>query len=64
VPAPVVKQVNAEVNRCLGTQELKDTFAKEGAEPWPQAPEPFGAVIRRDIERWKQVARDANIKVD
>lgn len=64
VPAPVVKQVNAEVNRCLGTQELKDTFAKEGAEPWPQAPEQFGAVIRRDIERWKQVARDANIKVD
>ena len=64
MPAPLVKQVNADVNRCLGTQELKDTFAKEGAEPWPQTPEQFAAVIRRDIERWKKVAKDASIKVD
>jgi tripartite-type tricarboxylate transporter receptor subunit TctC len=64
MPAQVVGQVNAEVNRCLGTQELRDTFAKEGAAPWPQKAEQFGAVIRGDIERWKKVAKDANIKVD
>lgn len=61
-PAPLVSQVNGEVNRCLGTQELRDTFAKEGAEPWPQKAEQFGGVIKRDIERWKKVAKDANIK--
>ena len=64
MPAPVAAQINSQVNRCLGTQELKDTFAKEGAEPWPQTPEQFAAVIRGDIERWKRVAKDANIKVD
>jgi tripartite-type tricarboxylate transporter receptor subunit TctC len=62
-PALLAK-INADINRGLATQELKDTFAKEGAEPWPQPADQYGGVIRRDIERWKKVAKDANIKVD
>lgn len=62
MPQPLASRINAEINRGLASQELKDTFAKEGAEPWPQPAAEYGNVIRRDIDRWKKVARDAAIK--
>jgi len=64
LPAAITGQVNGAINRALASQEMKDIFAKEGAEPWPQSPAQFGEVVRRDIERWKKVAKDANIKVE
>jgi tripartite-type tricarboxylate transporter receptor subunit TctC len=62
MPAALVTQVNTEVNRALASPELTETFAKEGAEPWPQSPAQFAAVVKGDIERWKKVAKEANIK--
>ena len=63
--APAIAgQVNAEINRALASPELTEIFAKEGAEPWPQSPAQFEAVVKGDIERWKKVARAANIKVE
>jgi tripartite-type tricarboxylate transporter receptor subunit TctC len=64
LPAAIAGQVNAEVNRALASPELTEIFAKEGAEPWSQSPAQFEAVVKGDIERWKKVAREANIKVD
>lgn len=64
LPAAIAGQVNAEINRALASPELTEIFAKEGAEPWPQSPAQFEAVVKGDIERWKKVAREANIKVD
>jgi tripartite-type tricarboxylate transporter receptor subunit TctC len=62
LPAAIAGQVNAEVNRALASPELTEIFAKEGAEPWSQSPAQFEAVVKGDIERWKKVAREANIK--
>ena len=64
LPAAIVTQVNAEVNRALASPELTETFSKEGAEPWSQSPAQFAGVVKGDIERWKKVAKEANIKVD
>ena len=64
LPAALVTQVNAEINRALASPELTDTFAKEGAEPWPQSSAQFAAVVKGDIERWKNVAKVAGIKAE
>ena len=64
VPPAIAGQINAEVNRALASAEMIDIFSKEGAEPWPQSPAQFAGVVKGDIERWKRVAKDANIKVD
>jgi tripartite-type tricarboxylate transporter receptor subunit TctC len=62
LPPALANQVNAEVNRALMSAEMTETFAKEGAEPWAQSPAQFADVVRRDVERWKKVAKEANIK--
>jgi tripartite-type tricarboxylate transporter receptor subunit TctC len=64
LPAAIAGQVNAEINRALTSAEITETFAKEGAEPWPQSPAQFAAVVKGDIDRWKTVAREAGIKVE
>jgi tripartite-type tricarboxylate transporter receptor subunit TctC len=62
MPPALVGAINAEVNRALASPELKETFAREGTEPWTLSAAEFANVIKTDIERWKKVAKDANIK--
>jgi tripartite-type tricarboxylate transporter receptor subunit TctC len=61
-PPEIVAQVNAEVNRILATPEMKEVFLREGAEPATMSPAQFAATIKSEIEGWKKVAKDSNIK--
>jgi tripartite-type tricarboxylate transporter receptor subunit TctC len=61
-PQPVVDRLNTEINKIVLSAEMKDFFLKEGAEPAPMKPAEFEAFIAAEIERWKQVAKAADIK--
>jgi tripartite-type tricarboxylate transporter receptor subunit TctC len=63
-PPEIVAQVNADVNRILATSEMKEVFLREGAEPASMSPAQFAATIKSEIEGWKKVARDSNIKAE
>ena len=62
VPAEIVDKVNADMNRILGTPEMKEVFLREGAEPATMTPAQFARTIRDEIEGWKRVAKQADIK--
>ena len=64
VPAEIVAQVNADMNRILNTPEMREVFLREGAEPATMTPAQFAQTIKREIEGWKQVAAKAGIKVE
>ena len=61
-PQPVVDRLNTEINKIILSAEMKDFFLKEGAEPASMKPAEFEAFIAAEIERWKQVAKTADIK--
>ena len=61
-PQPVVDRLNAEINKIVLSAEMKEFFLKEGAEPAAMKPAEFEAFIAAEIERWKQVAKAADIK--
>jgi tripartite-type tricarboxylate transporter receptor subunit TctC len=63
-PKDVIAKLNAEINKALGSEEIRAFLLREGAEPAPMTPEGFGAVIESDIERWKKVAATAGIKTE
>jgi tripartite-type tricarboxylate transporter receptor subunit TctC len=63
-PAPVVAQLNAEVNRVLALPEVRQRLAKEGATPVGNASAQFDEQIRRELAHWRTVARDAKITVE
>lgn len=63
-PQPVVDRLNREINRIILSAEMKEFFLREGAEPAAMKPAEFEALIAAEIDRWKQVARAADIKPD
>jgi len=62
-PTPIVDKLNAEVNRILRRPEVKEAWAKQGAEPLIMTPGEFDKYLRRDIEKWAKVIETAGIKV-
>lgn len=50
-PRPIVERLNAEINRIINTDGIKEAFGRLGAEIAPMSPEAFGDVLRADIER-------------
>ncbi|MBW8905002.1 MAG: tripartite tricarboxylate transporter substrate binding protein [Betaproteobacteria bacterium] len=62
VPADVVKKVNAEVARILGSAEIKAKLAPQGIEVLTNSPEDFARLIREDYAKWGKVIKEANIR--
>ncbi|MEG1455555.1 MAG: tripartite tricarboxylate transporter substrate binding protein, partial [Comamonas sp.] len=60
-PAPIVNQLNQAVNQILASAHIKANFLREGALTASLTPQQFGEVIQKDVERWKQLAKDRNI---
>ena len=61
-PAAVVDRLNAEINRALGSPELRARLEAEGADAAPGTPASFGTLIASEIARWKPVVERANMK--
>jgi tripartite-type tricarboxylate transporter receptor subunit TctC len=63
-PAPVIAKLNQEIVKILRSPEVKDNMSSEGADPIGSSPEQFAAHIKSESQRWGQVIKQANIKVD
>jgi tripartite-type tricarboxylate transporter receptor subunit TctC len=63
-PKDVVAKLNAEINKALATDEMKEFVLREGAVPSPMTPEAFDKLLHEDIERWRRVGRAADIKME
>ena len=63
-PPEVIARLNQELVRILATQDVKDRFAAQAAEPVGSTPEQFRAYIRSEIDKWAQVVRASGAKID
>lgn len=60
----LARRINEEVNKVLNTPDMAVRFAGYGIEPGKGSAADFAALTRSDIERWRRVAREANVKVE
>jgi tripartite-type tricarboxylate transporter receptor subunit TctC len=63
-PRPVVQKIYNDVVQVMRRPEVTARLSELGLEPNPIAPEQFDALIKSDIERWTQLVKTANLKVD
>lgn len=61
-PKDIVDRLNAEINKALKDEGLATKLAQLGMSPGGGTPRDFGALIAKEIENWKNVARDASIQ--
>ncbi len=61
-PKTIVERWNTEVARILRTDEMKARAKAEGLDTAGGPPQELGEVIRRDVEKWRRVMREAKIR--
>jgi tripartite-type tricarboxylate transporter receptor subunit TctC len=63
-PKDVVGRLNAEINKALQSQEVRDRLTPLGAAPTTMAPDQFSALIAKEREKWGKLVRDSGAQVD
>jgi tripartite-type tricarboxylate transporter receptor subunit TctC len=64
VAADIPRAFAAETRKVMQDADLRKRFAELGATPVGSSPEEFGAFVRRDIDRWRQVVAKAGIVLE
>jgi len=63
-PREVVARLSAEIIKAMQTPEVRERFINIGLDPVTMTPEETTAFIKKDIERYGQIVRSANVKID
>jgi tripartite-type tricarboxylate transporter receptor subunit TctC len=62
-PKDIVGRLNGEISRVLGTPDMKENLAKQGAEVYTMTPEQLGNSLKTEIDKWAKVVKAANLKL-
>lgn len=63
-PAAIVNKLSSEVASALKAPEIRDFLAKEAADPVGGTPAETAAFFNREVERYAEVIRAANIRLE
>jgi tripartite-type tricarboxylate transporter receptor subunit TctC len=63
-PPEIIKRLNAELVKALGTPEMRERLVTAGAEPEGGTPERFAQKIKGDLSQWTEVINRAGIKAN
>ncbi|HTE15197.1 MAG TPA: tripartite tricarboxylate transporter substrate binding protein [Burkholderiales bacterium] len=63
-PGAAIQRLNAEVNRVVQLQDVRDKFAVQGAEPLTGNVEQTAAYVRSEIDKWAKVVKASATKVE
>jgi tripartite-type tricarboxylate transporter receptor subunit TctC len=64
MPPAITARLNAEINKILGSAEMKKRFLAMDLEPVVGSPEQFGEYIHQNTAMWARVIRDGNVKLE
>ena len=63
-PAATVARLNAAINQCLQSPELREAFARLGLEVTIGTPQEFAAAIAEDARQWATIVKETGITLE
>ncbi len=63
-PPEIIARVNKAVGIALQAPDLRERIIADGFTPAYSTPEEYRKRLEKDVARWKEVVRKANIKID
>jgi tripartite-type tricarboxylate transporter receptor subunit TctC len=64
-PAAILKKVNADVQKIVGDPDFQKKYLERFAvQPVPGSLDAFAAYLREDSQRWGEVIKKANVKIE
>lgn len=64
LPADITAKVNQAINAALAEPEVKERFARLGAETTGGSPQAFAAMVKADHAKWKKIITERKITTD
>ncbi len=64
MPAPVVARLHAALKKALAVESVRERYRSMGVEVMDMSQPEFAAYVKADFEKWRQIAREANIVVE
>lgn len=62
-PKPVVDKLNQAFVNILAKEDVQKSLISQGYEVASSTPEEFAEMVKADVEMWKKVVKEANVKV-
>lgn len=62
--AEITATINQAINAALADAEVKERFARLGAEPVGGTPQDFAKMVQRDTAKWKKIISERKITAD
>jgi tripartite-type tricarboxylate transporter receptor subunit TctC len=63
-PPAVLEKLQIALKKALSIESVRERYRSMGVEMMDMSPADFAAFVRADLEKWRKVARDANIVLD
>jgi tripartite-type tricarboxylate transporter receptor subunit TctC len=63
-PQPVLDKLATAARRAVERADVQARFDKDGVEPVGGTPAAFKALVTREIAQWRDLAKQANIKIE
>jgi tripartite-type tricarboxylate transporter receptor subunit TctC len=63
-PRNIVALLHREIVKIVALPDVKEKLAAMGFEPVGNSPDEFAAQIKRELPKWAQVVKAANIKAE
>ena len=63
-PPEIVKRLNAEIVKIINSPDVQQRLSTLGAEPAPNTPEEFAAMVKLEVVKWADVVKKSGAKVD
>ena len=63
-PKPIIDQLNAAIGKIMSQPDVRQQLAKQGAVPMVMNAAAFDKYLQDDVNKWSQLIKSANIKLD
>jgi len=63
-PAPILNKVRAALAKALAKPEVKEGFARQGAETVTDTPEEFRRTVASELETTAALVKATNLKIE
>jgi tripartite-type tricarboxylate transporter receptor subunit TctC len=63
-PVSIIEQLNRELVKIVSDPEVKSAWSARGEETEAMTPAEFAKFVADEIQKWGQIAKAANVKID
>ena len=63
-PQPIVDRVSREIDKALGTADVKKLLGTQGVEPVGGAPSRLAEFQKADLAKWARIIKERGIKME